>query len=150
MSIVPWRRKESMVRDWEDLPSVFNRLFDGRWFDQLPEAVAGGRIPPVNLAEDEGNFTVNVEIPGMNEKDINVQLMGNQLVISGEKKFEEEKKGKDYHRVEAQYGSFSRTVVLPREVRGTGVKAAYRNGILTVTIPKQEPTPASRIEVKAG
>ena len=150
MQIVPWRKQAGLTRDWEDFPSVLNRFFDGRWFDQLPEAITSGRIPPVNLAEDENNFVVNVELPGMSEKDINVQLMGNQLVISGEKKFEEEKKGKEFHRVEAQYGAFSRTIALPREVRGAGVKAHCKSGVLTVTIPKEAPTPASRIEVKSG
>ncbi len=150
MSLVPWRRRDVVNKDWDLFPNWFDRWFDLRLQNRLPEVFSDGNIPPVNIAEDESSFQVSVELPGMNEKDITVNLMGNQLVIAGERRFEEEKKDREYHRIESQYGSFSRTVTLPRGVRESGVKATYKKGILTVQVPKVEPTPTAKIEVKAG
>lgn len=150
MRLIPWTRDPLGLTRRTD--SLFNRLFDEpfAFTDQLPETFRSNLVPAVNIAEDEKALTVSAELPGLEEKDIDVQVMGNQLVISAERKFEEEKKEKEYHRVEHQYGSFSRTVSLPTGLKTDAVDAVYKNGILTVSIPKIEPTPTAKIKVKHG
>jgi HSP20 family protein len=129
--------------------------FVDRFFDEaLPVDVAVGgsqKTPwlPLNISENEKAFVIALEAPGMDEKDINVQLMGNQLLISGEKKIEQEKKDKDWRTVECQYGAFQRSITLPLNVRGDQIEAVYRKGVLTLTIPKVEPTPSTKIKIKA-
>ena len=148
MRLIPWHRSALSRR----ADSLFNRFFEDpfNFTEQLPEVLQSAPVPAVNIAEDEKTLTVSAELPGLEEKDINVQIMGNQLVISAERKFEEEKKEKEFLRVEHQYGSFSRTITLPTGLRTDAVEAVYKKGILTVAIPKIEPTPAAKIEVKTG
>lgn len=131
--------------------SFFDRFLEEPYFtqNQLPEAIEKAPWTPLNLSENEKTFTVALEIPGMDEKDIQVQVMGNQLVISGEKKFEQEKKEKDWHRVECQYGSFQRSIALPENLKTESIEAVYKKGVLTLTIPKVEPTPATKVKVRA-
>jgi HSP20 family protein len=92
-----------------------------------------------------------VDLPGLEEKDIDVKLMGTQLMISAERKWEEEKKGKEFHRVESQYGSFARSLTLPENARMNreSIEATFQKGILEIKIPKVEPTPAAKIAIKA-
>ena len=148
MRLVPWHRS-ALSRRTE---SLFNRFFEDpfNFTEQLPEVLQRASVPAVNIAENEKTFTVSAELPGLEEKDIDVKVLGNQLVISAERKFEEEKKEKEFLRVEHQYGSFSRTISLPTGLRTDAVEAVYRKGILTLAIPKIEPTPAAKIEVKPG
>jgi HSP20 family protein len=131
--------------------SVFDNLFDDPFFAQshLPEAIEKTPWVPVNISENEKAFSVALEIPGMDEKDIQVQVMGNQLVVSGDKKWSSEKKEKDWHRVECQYGSFQRSITLPPNLRADNVEAVYKKGVLTLTIPKVEPTPATKVKVRS-
>ena len=119
---------------------------------RLPEVFQRrGGMPAMNVSEDEQGYEVTVELPGLDEKDIEIQLMGNQLVISGERKWHEEKKEQEFHRVESQYGSFQRSVTLPDDTRrdGEAVEATYKKGVLTVRVPKVEPTPARKIKVQS-
>src|SRR5262249_23496324 len=111
--------------------SLSDRLWDEPFFaqNQLPEALEKSPWTPVNISENEKAFTVSLEVPGMDEKDISVQVMGNQLVVSGEKKFEQEKKEKDWHRVESQYGSFQRSINLPANLRTEAIEAVYKKGV---------------------
>lgn len=118
---------------------------------RLPEAFQAANGPAMNVSEDEGSYQVSLDLPGLEEKDIDVQLMGRQLVVSGERTWQEEKKEKEFHRVESQYGSFQRSVTLPADARcePDSVEATYAKGILTLTIPKVEPTPTRKIAVKS-
>ena len=150
MKLIPWQRPALTRRTDSLFSKLFEDPFDFNFNDRLPETFRTNLVPAVNVAEDEKALTVSVELPGLEEKDIDVEVMGNQLVISGERKFEEEKKEKDFHRVEHQYGSFSRTVTLPTGLKTDAVDAVYKKGILTVSIPKVEPTPVAKIKVKTG
>jgi HSP20 family protein len=104
----------------------------------------------MNVSESENQFTVSLELPGMEAKDVNIEVMGNQLQISGERKWEEEKKGKEFHRVESQYGSFSRSLTLPENARmeRESIEATFQKGMLEIKVPKVEPTPAAKISIK--
>jgi HSP20 family protein len=152
MKLMPWRKRDDVATFRNEFDRLFDQFLEPDFGANLPAAFRTGAVPPVNVAETEKSWSVSFELPGLNEKDIQVQLMGNQLVVSGERKWEEEKKGKEFHRVESQYGSFQRAIQLPENARleADALVATYKKGILEITIPKVEPTPAAKIPVKAG
>lgn len=135
-----------------DVDDWFRGLDDNGFFRRLPAALRTETLPACNVAETEKEVTVTLDLPGLEEKDIKVELMGNRLTVSGERKWEQEKKGREYHRVEVQYGAFERSLVMPEGLRTDpeAVQATYKNGVLEVRVPKREPTPAKRIAVKAS
>lgn len=107
--------------------------------------------PSVEIAASDTEYTVNIELPGVSEKDVSVEVAGDTLRISGEKKQEKEEKSKDYYRSERAYGAFERILTLPEDANADGISAKFKNGVLTVTIPRKTPPQAEtkRIEVKA-
>ena len=107
-------------------------------------------MPAINLADTEKFFVATVELPGLEMDDIDIQLVGKQLVITGERKWEKEQKDKDFYRVESQYGTFRRAVELPEGLAldPEKVDASYAKGMLEIRIPKLEPKPATHIKVK--
>jgi HSP20 family protein len=130
----------------------FTRGFELAPFRAFDEGLWGGRMPRMDLVETDKDIQVTAELPGMDEKDVEVTLTGDTLTLKGEKKSESEEKGKNVHRMERTHGAFQRTIVLPAEVQADKVEAAFKKGVLTVTLPK---TPAAqagarRIEVKAA
>jgi HSP20 family protein len=117
------------------MDSLFDNFFRG--FDLEPfESRAGGFSPKVDVFENDREITVSAELPGMDEKDIDVSLQDHVLTIKGEKKEEKEDKGKDYCRMERSYGSFVRTIPLPVEVETDKIEARFRKGVLSITLPK--------------
>jgi HSP20 family protein len=152
MKLIPWHNRSDLTTMRNEFDSLWSRFLDNDINTNLPATFARGTFPPVNVAETEKNWSVSVELPGLSEKDIQVQILGQQLLISGERKWEEEKKGKEYHRVESQYGAFQRSIQLPENTRlePDGVVATYKKGILEITLPKVEPTPAAKIPIKAS
>jgi len=154
MSLIPWRRQDAPIAlqdEFDDFFKVFGEpLFNG-FRSRLPAAFQQRAFPPINVAESEQHYTVSVELPGMDAKDIGIEVMGNQLSISGERKWEDEKKGKEYHRVESQYGKFSRSLTLPDNLRldRESIDATFHKGVLEIKVPKVEPTPAAKIPIKA-
>jgi HSP20 family protein len=106
-------------------------------------------VPSLDLAETDGTIEVRMDIPGMEAKDIDIQVNGNLLTISGERKEEKVEKGKTYHRIERRTGSFSRSVTLPCPVKDEAVDAQYKSGILTVKLPKTEEAKSKKITVKS-
>ncbi len=116
-----------------------NRLFDSffRGFDVEPFGGRGATFSPkVDVVETEKQFAVTAELPGIDEKNIDVSIGRDSVTIKGEKKIEKEDKGKDYYRMERSYGSFSRTIPLPVEIETEKVDAEFKKGVLTVTLPK--------------
>ncbi len=106
-------------------------------------------LPSLDLAETDSAVEVRMDIPGMEAKDIDIQVNGNLLTISGERKEEREEKNKTYHRIERRVGSFSRTVTLPCPVKEENVDAQYKNGILLIKMPKTEEAKSKKITVKS-
>lgn len=104
--------------------------------------------PELDIAEDENNIVVSADLPGMKSEDIDISISGNTLTIRGERKQEEEKKGRNYYRLERCYGSFARSVDLPSSVDASKVSASYKNGVLEITLPKVEEAKKIKIEVK--
>jgi len=157
--LIPWRREdgpfESLRREIETLHRDIDRVFDEMWSGRWPTFEPMGRteiMPLLDMTEDDQAFHLNVELPGMDEKDVEVTLRNHTLTIKGEKKEEKETKEKDVHRRERAYGYFRRSVELPAEVDADKISATYRKGVLTIDLPKtqQAQQQAKRIEVKVN
>ena len=106
--------------------------------------------PSVAIFENDNEVVVKAELPGMNAKDIEVRLEDNVLLLKGERTFEKEAKEENYHRVEREYGTFSRAFALPTAVNGDKVTAEYRDGVLKIVLPKREETKPKPIKVAAA
>jgi len=115
--------------------------------DSLFESSLTGWLPALDAHEDKENFTVQVEVPGFKREDIQVSLQDGVLTISGERKEEKVSKETEIHRQERYYGKFTRALSLPTAVAADKVKAAYKDGILTVTLPKAEEAKPKQIDV---
>jgi len=134
-----------------DMFSAFRRSFE-RFFDDVPgfPGWASVRFPRIDVTDTDGVIEITAELPGLEEKDVNVSFEDGALIISGEKKSESEKKEKDYVYSERSYGSFLRRVPLPTGVDANSVKAELRKGVLTVKVGKPTTAKATKIEVKAA
>ena len=120
------------------------------WLDEMFDdfnTPRGTFVPELNVYETEKEFQVTLALPGMNKEDIDISLENNTLVVSGERKFEEEN-GRRYHRVESRFGKFSRSLPLPDIIDSGKVSASYENGVLTVIIPKSEEKAGKKIPIK--
>ena len=109
-----------------------------------------GWTPAFDVYEEKDNFVVKAELPGMKKEDINVSLHDGELLISGERKSETKSDGTEVYRSERFFGRFQRTVSLPATVDPTKVKAEYKDGVLTVTLPKSEEAKPRQIEVNVS
>ncbi|MEQ8169361.1 MAG: Hsp20/alpha crystallin family protein [Candidatus Eremiobacterota bacterium] len=105
-------------------------------------------MPAADIIENEKEFLIKAEIPGMDQKDIDISIDGNCLTIKGEKKAEKEEKGEKYLRREMSYGSFSRSFTINQEIKADEIKAGYKNGIVEITIPKEEKVKPKKIEIR--
>jgi HSP20 family protein len=160
-NLVPWARSRSVAsREPEDIFSELQRdvnsIFDNMWRGfSVPAAGNGGTTrlhPTTDIAETDKEYEVTVELPGIDEKDVEVTLANGVLSIKGEKKFEREEKKKDYYVSERSFGSFHRSIRVPDDVDADKVSASFNQGVLTLKLPKQpEAQPATKkIEVKAN
>ena len=158
-SLVPWTwsRRRIPVRYVNRAPSYavqrnYNRLFD-EFFNEFSFALhpfnGEGFNPSVDISETDTEIKIAAELPGLDENDIEVSLADNVLTISGEKKAEHEDEGENYHRVERSYGSFKRSVTLSHEVEADKIEATFKNGVLTVVLPKAPEAQTRKISVKA-
>jgi HSP20 family protein len=138
---------DSFRQEMDRLMENFFQGFGLRPFDMR----IAGFTPHVDVIDAGKTVTVSVELPGMDEKDIEVSLTGDALTIKGEKKEEKEEKGKDYYRSERSFGSFTRIVEIPEGIDSEGAEASFKKGVLTVKLPKtkQAIEEARRIAVKA-
>ena len=118
--------------------------------DQLFESPLQAWAPALDVHEDKDGYSIRVELPGMKREDIEVSLHNGALVISGERKSETIKEDTEVHRQERFFGKFSRALTLPTAVAGDKVKADYKNGILTVTLPKAEEAKPKQINVSVS
>jgi HSP20 family protein len=150
LSLIPWRTRFPLLsRRGDNFADWVERFFEEPIAERLPEAFRGNLFPALNVAEDNKAMTITIELPGLEEKDIQVNVTGTTLTVSGERKWEEVKKDKQWHRVESQFGSFTRTVTLPNNLKTDQIEAVYNKGLLTLTIPKVEPTPTTKVKIKA-
>lgn len=140
---------------WSYLPTIsslqneMNRMMD-RIFREGSLTETGMWLPPIDLSETNDKITVKAEIPGIDPKDIDISIQENTLFLKGEKREEKEEKGKNYYRVERQYGSFSRSVVLPATVDTDKITAECKNGVLEITLQKKEEVKPKQISIKVS
>ena len=139
-------------RELTTLQDRMNRLFrDSFGTEGRDEALTTTRFaPPVDVYEDEHNVTMKIEVPGVDEKDIDVRIENNTLTVHGERKFEKEEKEENYLRVERSYGSFTRSFTLPNTVDTTDVTADYDKGVLKIRLAKRAEAKPKQIKVNVG
>jgi len=146
MALVPIHRRHrnGLTRLHGEIDDLFNSFFRG-----LDRPFFEHKVwPAIDVADEENAVVVRAEVPGCKAEDIDISVYGNTLTISGEKKQSEEKKEKGYYHVESSYGSFRRELTLPTDVDADKVDAAYKHGVLTITLPKAEKSKAVKIKVK--
>jgi len=143
MSLAKW----DPFRELEALRENVNKLFQDSMTTKHEHGVGRTWAPVVDVLEDKDKILVKVEIPGMKKEQIDIELTGDTLTIKGERKFEDEDKKDDYVRVERFYGRFQRSFTIGIPVKSDEVKAAYKDGILEVTIPKAEEVKPKKVDV---
>ena len=149
----PRRARGQQLEPFASLPHDMERLFEdfSRDFGWGPPAPARATVMPrIDVSESEGEIKVEAEMPGVEEKDVEVVLSNGRLTIKGEKKQEKEEKKKDYHVVERSYGSFARSIGLPFQADPAQVKASFAKGVLTVTVPKPPEVKANEKKIPIG
>jgi HSP20 family protein len=135
------------------LQQEIDRLFDGfsRGFASFPNFPTTRELAPsMDVSETDKEIEITTELPGLEEKDIQLNVADDVLTIRGEKKNEREESKKDYHLVERSYGSFVRSVQLPNGVNAEGIKAVMSKGVLKVTVPKPAPAQSKKIDIKSA
>ena len=138
-------------REFSTLQDRMNRLFRDSFGEGREEALTTSTFAPaVDVYEDEHNITLKIEVPGIDEKDIDVRIENHTLTVHGERKFEKEEKEENYRRVERQYGSFTRSFTLPNTVDPEKVSANYDKGVLKIKLAKKAEAKPKQIKVNVG
>ena|SRR5437867_4130191 len=138
---------------FRDLQDRMNRLFTESYRGQAGEedwALGGTWAPAVDIYEQENNIVIKAELPGVDPKDVDIRLDNNILTIKGERKFDNDVKKENYHRVERAYGVFTRSFTLPSGVDPNGIKAEYKDGVLRLTLPKREEAKPKQIQISVA
>jgi HSP20 family protein len=135
MAIIRWDPFREMVTIRDKMNRLFEDVFTGRGEEK--EMVASSWAPSVDIYETENELILSAEVPGIEEKDIEIKVEDSTLTIRGERKFEKETKEENYHRIERSYGSFSRSFTLPNYVDQDKIQAEHENGVLKITMPKK-------------
>ncbi|MGB8894371.1 MAG: Hsp20/alpha crystallin family protein [Pseudolabrys sp.] len=151
-SLIPIGRDRSVASPFMSLQREIDRLFEdfSRGFPTMAGNGATALMPSMDVTETDKEIEITAELPGLEEKDVQINIADNILTIRGEKKAEKEQKDKNYRLVERSYGSFERTLELPEGVNADAIKASISKGLLKVTVPKPAPTQAKKIEVKSA
>ena len=148
MAITRW----DPFRDVLALQNRMNSLFQdfNRGNDGSDLMTTASFVPPVDIYEDEHKITLKLEVPGMKESDLDIQLENNMLTVKGERKFENEEKEENFHRIERRYGSFFRSFTIPNTVNPETVKANYEAGVLRIELEKRAEAKPKQIKVEVG
>jgi HSP20 family protein len=136
--------------EFDRLRKEMDRLWDS-FFESRPDRRVreeGEWLPSLDVAETKGDLVVKAELPGMDPKDIEISLSEGVLTIRGEKKQEKEEKEEGYHVIERSYGSFTRSIRLPKDVQNDKINASFKNGVLKVVLPKSEEAKKREIKIK--
>ena len=143
----------------QEIDKVFDSAFKGLGFPSIglgrelsPMAQTDWLKPTLDIGASDKEYTISVELPGVDENEIQVELVNDTLKIKGEKKQEKEEKERNYYRMERSYGSFQRTLSLPEDADQDDIKAVYKNGVMSITIPRKaaSKTEAKQIEIKTS
>jgi len=143
--LLPWKHFE-FDRLRREMDRLWDSFFEGRPGRRTQEE--GEWLPSLDVAETKGDLVVNAELPGMDPKEIDISLSEGVLTIKGEKRQEKEEKEEGYHLIERSYGSFSRSIRLPKDVQSDKINASFKNGVLKVVLPKTEEAKKKEIKIK--
>jgi HSP20 family protein len=148
MAIVRWEPYRDLLATQKE----FDRLFREAFTPGFSKGEISTRTwaPPVDIFENENNIMLKAELPGVDPKDVEVRVEDNTLYLKGERKFERETKEENYHRVERSYGSFARSFSLPNSIDAEKVAAEYKDGLLTLTLPKREEAKPKTIRINVS
>jgi HSP20 family protein len=145
MAITRWDPFHEVVSLQNRVNSLFRNLNEG----ESPMASASF-VPPVDIYEDADKLTLKLEIPGMNEKDLDVRVEDNTLTVRGERKFEAEEKEQNFHRIERSYGTFFRAFTLPMTIETDQVQANYNAGVLKLELKKKPEAQPKQIKINVA
>ena len=138
-------------REFNTITDRMNRLFQDTYGTQSrEEGLTSSFVPAVDIYEDEHYVTVKMEVPGIDQKDIDVRLENNTLTVRGERKFEKDEKEENFHRIERRYGSFYRAFTLPNTLDSEKVQADYEGGVLKIKLAKKAEAKPKQIKVNIG
>jgi len=142
--LVKWNPTRNFFAFDKDIDQFFDDFFTGN----VPEAREATMSPRINLEENDNEWILTTELPGVKKDDVTVNFQDNLLTLTGEKKFEKEDKKKHFHRIERSYGQFSRSVQIPSSIVLDKIDARYEDGILNIILPKAEDAKPKQIAVK--
>lgn len=148
MALVRWEP----VREFTSLQGEMNRLFNS-FFDAPATPGNGGArrwLPPMDLVETEDHFVLKADLPGLGEGDVAIDVEGDVLTVSGERKADHEERREGFHRIERAYGSFRRSLTLPEGIDPEAVTAKFDKGVLEISIPKPEARKPRRVSIQVG
>jgi HSP20 family protein len=138
-------------RELNTITDRMNRLFQDTYGTQSrEEGLTSSFVPAVDIYEDEHHVTVKMEVPGIDQKDIDVRLENNTLTVRGERNFDKDEKEENFHRIERRYGSFYRAFTLPNTLDAEKVQADYDNGVLKIRMAKKAEAKPKQIKVNIG
>ena len=144
MAIIRWRPLGEVDSFRREMDRMFDNFFgSGTDVDNFSSAWQ----PSVDIKETKDDFVLMAEVPGMSKNDIKINISENTLTIKGEKKEEKKEADHNFHRVERKYGSFQRSFTLPTQIQGDKVKASYKDGVLSITMPKKEEVKPKEIPI---
>ncbi len=149
MSLIKFNpRERDVFADLFNMQKDMNRMLSSVWGNDTDLGSVQGWYPAVDIAESKDEFLIKVEIPGMSKDDLKIKLQENVLTVQGEKKQEKETKEQNYHRMERSYGSFCRSFRLTSPVKQDKIDANYKDGVLSISLPKAEEAKTKEIEIK--
>ena len=148
MAIVRWEPFRDLLTTQDRFNRLFNKTFSQAFEEE--DGKLGTWSPAVDIFETEQSIVLKAELPGVDPKDVDVKVENNTLFLKGQRKFENEVKEENYHRIERSYGSFTRTFALPSTVSAENVSADYKGGILTLTMPKREEAKPKTIKINVS
>lgn len=145
MTLIRWDPFRDLITLRERMNHLFEEAFTSR--KEEKDMVASSWTPSVDIYETENALALTAEIPGIDEKDIEIKIEDSTLTLKGERKFEKETKEENYHRIERSYGSFSRSFTIPRYIDEDKIKAVHEDGILKITMPKKAELKPRKVKV---
>ena len=146
MSIMRWRPRHDLSNIREEMNRLFDDFFTG-WPERRRGLLEGEWAPSIDVAETDEDIVITVELPGVDQKGVDITIVDDVLTLKGEKKEEKEVKEKNYHRIERSYGTFQRSISLPTGVKADKAKATYKDGVLQITVPKAEEAKPKQIKI---
>lgn len=147
MKLVRWSPARDLLNIQDEMNRVMDRFFSPELFEGSDFSTSRW-LPNMDVQEDKDRFTISMELPGLSKDDVSLTVREGMLTIEGERKQEDEKEGVNYHRVERRYGKFLRSFQLPVRVQEDKIEAVFKDGVLTVQIPKAEEVKPKQIAVK--